>query len=109
VNQPAGGAPAPRPATQPHQPATRPPAQAPKKSRTGAYVRLAVVAVVIVLVLIFVFQNTHRVAMQFMSADFTAPMWLMLFIVLILGAIIGYGLGWMQFRRRRDQRDAGGR
>jgi uncharacterized integral membrane protein len=109
VNQPAGGAPAPRPAIQPQQPAAKPPVQAPKKSRTGAYVRLAVVAIVIILVLIFVFQNTHRVGMQFMSADFTAPLWLMLFIVLILGAIIGYGLGWMQFRRRREERESGGR
>jgi len=108
VNQPAGGAPAPRPVTPPAQPATRPPAQQPRKrSHTGAYLRLAVIAIVIILVLIFVFQNTHRTAMHFMSADFAAPLWLMLLIVLILGAIIGYGLGWAQFRRGRDVNDAG--
>jgi uncharacterized integral membrane protein len=80
----------------------RPPSrQATRKSHTGAYIRLGVVAVIVVFVLVFVFQNTQRVNVNFLSADFKAPLWLMLLIVLLVGAVIGFFLG---VRRRKTKR-----
>jgi uncharacterized integral membrane protein len=88
------------------QPYTPPPAQPGArehvgKSHTGAYVRLGLIGIIVVFALIFVFQNTKRVNLSFFSADFSAPLWLMLLIVLIVGGIVGFFLG---VRRRKTKR-----
>lgn len=90
-------------ADQPQAPAAARPAaqQGVKKSRTGAYIRLGIIGVIIVFVLVFVFQNTKRISLSFLSADFSAPLWLMLLIVLIVGGIVGFFLG---VRRRKTKR-----
>lgn len=71
-----------------------------KASRTGAYIRLGIIAVIAAFVLVFVFQNTGTVGLSFISAEFTAPAWLMLLIVLLIGVIGGFFLG----RRSRRSR-----
>jgi uncharacterized integral membrane protein len=71
------------------------------KSHTGAYIRLGVIGLIIVFVLVFVFQNTQRVNVNFLSADFKAPLWLMLLIVLVVGVVVGFFLG---VRRRKTKR-----
>lgn len=81
----------------------------PKKARTGAYIRLGIIVLVIAFLLVFVFQNTHRVSMEFLWADFSVSLWLMLLIVLVLGLIVGYVLSWLQSRRRRAKRAEGSR
>ena len=72
-----------------------------KRSRTAAYVRLGIIALILILVLVFVVQNTKSVALSFLSAEFTAPAWLMLLMVLVLGGVIGWFLG---VRRRKTKR-----
>ncbi len=82
----------------PAQPAAR---QRARKSRTGAYIRLGIIGLIVVFVLVFVFQNTKRISMAFLSADFSAPLWLMLLIVMILGVIVGFFLGVRARKTRR--------
>lgn len=71
-----------------------------KASRTGAYIRLGVIGVIVIFVLVFVFENTGRVSLSFVSAEFTAPAWLMLLIVLLIGVIAGFFLGRRSKRSR---------
>jgi uncharacterized integral membrane protein len=47
---------------------------------------------------LFVFQNTESVAFNFLWFDFNAPLWLMLVVFAVVGAIVFMGL---QRRRRR--------
>jgi lipopolysaccharide assembly protein A len=90
-------------AEQPYTPAPAQPGagRAAQKSHTGAYIRLGVIALIVVFALVFVFQNTQRISLHFLSADFGAPLWLMLLIVLLLGGIVGFFLG---VRRRKTKR-----
>jgi uncharacterized integral membrane protein len=61
--------------------------------------RLIVGGVVLVILLIFVFQNTYETELTFLFFDFTAPLWLMLAITVVVSLAIGFLLG------RRRQRD----
>jgi uncharacterized integral membrane protein len=72
-----------------------------RKSHTGAYVRLGIIGLIVVLVLVFVFQNTQHIKLSFLWADFSAPAWLTLLIVLVLGVVVGFFLG---VRRRKTKR-----
>ena len=84
---------APDPTQRPPVPQKTPARGSAKASRTGAYIRLGFIGLLTAFLLVFVFQNTHFVYLEFLSAKFTAPAWLMLLLVLLLGAGIGYFLG----------------
>jgi len=71
-----------------------------RASRTGAYIRLGIVALIVAFVLVFVFQNTGTVSLSFIAAEFTAPAWLMLLIVLLIGVVVGFFLGRKSKRSR---------
>lgn len=71
-----------------------------RASRTGAYIRLGLVALIVAFVLVFVFQNTGKVSLSFIAAEFTAPAWLMLLIVLLIGVVVGFFLGRKSKRSR---------
>ena len=68
------------------------------KSRR-ARIRLIAAGAAAVLVLIFVIQNHTRVRMHYLGADFSAPLWLMLLIVLAVGVLIGFLVSWRRHRR----------
>jgi uncharacterized integral membrane protein len=89
-------------AEQPYTPAPAQPREGrvARRSHTGAYIRLGVIALIVVFALVFVFQNTQRISLSFLSADFGAPLWLMLLIVLFVGGIVGFFLG---VRRRKTK------
>ena len=53
---------------------------------------LAIVVVFVAALIIFVFQNTERVSMSFLSLGITLPLALLAFIVYVLGALTGGSL-----------------
>jgi len=65
-------------------------------ARTGANIRLGIVA----FVLVFVFQNTGTVSLSSIAAELTAPAWLMLLIVLLVAVAVGFFLGRKSRRSR---------
>jgi uncharacterized integral membrane protein len=61
--------------------------------------RVVVGVVVLIALIAFVVQNTERVGFNFLVFDFTAPLWLMLTITVMLALLVGYLVG------RRSTRD----
>lgn len=62
--------------------------------------RVVVGIVVLVVLLVFVFQNTEETPLHFLFFDFSAPLWLMLGLTVLLSLGVGYLLG--RRRRRTD-------
>jgi uncharacterized integral membrane protein len=62
--------------------------------------RLVVGGIVLVLLVVFIAQNTYETPLNFLFFDFSAPLWLMLAITVVLSLGIGYLLG--RRGRRRD-------
>jgi uncharacterized integral membrane protein len=71
-----------------------------QRQARGVDGRLVVGGIVLVLLLVFVFQNTYDTALNFLFFEFTAPLWLMLAITVVISLGIGFLLG-----RRRGSRD----
>jgi uncharacterized integral membrane protein len=57
-------------------------------------------AIVLVLLIVFIAQNPDDTRLHFLFFDFSAPLWLMLAITVVLSLGIGYLLG--RRGRRRD-------
>jgi uncharacterized integral membrane protein len=55
--------------------------------------------------LLFVFQNTEDIGFNFLWMEFTAPMWTMLLVSMMLGAIVWWGVG-RRMRARKARRAA---
>jgi uncharacterized integral membrane protein len=55
--------------------------------------RAVIGVLVLVGLLAFVFQNTNRVGFNFLIFDFTAPLWLMLGVTVLLAMGVGFLLG----------------
>jgi uncharacterized integral membrane protein len=66
--------------------------------------RLVVIALIVAAVLLVVFQNTEDVTLSFLTFDFTMPLWLVLVIFLVLGAVLGQVFEAIRARRRRRRR-----
>ena len=66
-----------------------------------APVWLVVAGIVVILMAIFVGQNSEEIEFQFLTATFTMPLWFVLVLVFVLGAIAGQALVYMRRRRRR--------
>lgn len=56
------------------------------KSRAG----LIALAIAAVLFLVFILSNTADVDIQFITASFTMPEWLMFTIIFVLGLVVGW-------------------
>jgi uncharacterized integral membrane protein len=54
--------------------------------------------------LVFMFQNTADVTVEFLVWDFTWPIWLLVLVAALVGAVIWFGLGVLRRRRRRKER-----
>jgi uncharacterized integral membrane protein len=52
----------------------------------------------------FVLQNTDDVPVSFLFWEFTWPVWLLIVVSAIFGAIVWFGAGVMRRRRRRKER-----
>jgi uncharacterized integral membrane protein len=63
------------------------------------YGKLIVLVVVAALVALLIVQNTRSVTFSFVTLEFSAPLWLMLGIVLAIGVLAGWLL--VASRRRR--------
>jgi uncharacterized integral membrane protein len=68
----------------------------------GAIAALIGVAALVV----FMVQNTEDARVKFLFWDFTWPVWLLILVSAILGAVIWIGLGVLRRHRRRQARRA---
>ncbi len=68
----------------------------------GAIGSLVGVAVLV----IFMIQNTDDVTISFLAWDFTWPIWLLVLISALIGALVWFGLGVLRRHRRRTERRA---
>ncbi len=58
------------------------------------------------LLVIFVLQNTMDVPVKFLFWDFTWPVWLIVIVSALAGALVWFGLGVLRrHRRRKDRRE----
>lgn len=64
---------------------------------------LIIAGIIILAIAIFVAQNTEETVFEFLWFNFTTPLWLVLAIVFVLGALMGQVLAWMRRRRKRDE------
>jgi uncharacterized integral membrane protein len=55
---------------------------------------------------IFMIQNTDDVTVQFLVWDFTWPVWLLVLVAALIGALVWFGLGVLRRHRRRVERRA---
>jgi len=75
----------------------------PKRGDWRTYTKLGVIGVLLVLAIVFIFQNTQKVAIQFLWMEFRAQMWIALLVMLVVGLVVGLFVGWRRQRRRRKQ------
>jgi len=60
----------------------------------------------LVLLAIFMAQNTDDVSVEFLGWEFTWPLWLVVLVSAVVGALIWLGLGMIRRHRRRKERRA---
>jgi uncharacterized integral membrane protein len=58
------------------------------------------------LLVIFMLQNREDVTIHFLVWDFSWPIWLLILVTAVVGALIWFGLGVMRRHRRRVDRRA---
>ena len=56
------------------------------------------------LLVIFILQNTQDVPVKFLFWDFTWPLWLVIIVSALVGAVVWFGLGVLRRHRRRKER-----
>jgi uncharacterized integral membrane protein len=56
------------------------------------------------LLIIFMIQNTDDVRLDFLVWHFTWPLWLVVMLSAVLGAMVWFGMGVMRRHRRRKER-----
>jgi uncharacterized integral membrane protein len=56
------------------------------------------------LLLVFMLQNTEDVTLNFLIWDFTWPLWLLIIVSAVFGALVWLGLGVLRRHRRRKER-----
>ena len=55
---------------------------------------------------IFMIQNTDDVTVQFLVWEFIWPVWLLVLVAALIGALVWFGLGVLRRHRRRVERRA---
>jgi uncharacterized integral membrane protein len=73
-----------------------------RKLGGGAIATLGGLGVLVV----FILQNTDDVPVQFLFWDFTWPLWLVIVVSAVFGAVVWLGLGVLRRHRRRKERRA---
>ena len=73
-----------------------------RSRNAGATVRLVLAALLLVALVLFVAQNTDDVAVDWLVFDLTLPLWLLLVLTAVVGAVLGEVAGWLFRRRGRD-------
>jgi uncharacterized integral membrane protein len=58
----------------------------------------------LVLLLVFVLQNSKHVAVDFLFWTFTWPLWFLIIVAALLGALVWFGAGVVRRHRRRAER-----
>jgi uncharacterized integral membrane protein len=53
---------------------------------------------------VFTIQNTDDVTVQFLVWEFTWPVWLLVIVAALFGALVWFGLGVLRRHRRRVER-----
>jgi uncharacterized integral membrane protein len=53
---------------------------------------------------VFIVQNTNDVKLSFLFWDFTWPLWLLVIVSAVLGALVWFGLGVLRRHNRRKER-----
>lgn len=66
-----------------------------------APIAMVVAGLIVIGMAIFVAQNTEDITFEFLWFNFTWPLWLVLVIVFVLGALVGQAAMWWRRRRRR--------
>jgi uncharacterized integral membrane protein len=56
------------------------------------------------LLIIFMAQNTEEVTLEFLFWDFNWPLWLLVLLSAVIGALVWLGLGMIRRHRRRTER-----
>jgi uncharacterized integral membrane protein len=56
------------------------------------------------LLVVFMIQNTDDVTISFLAWEYTWPLWLVILVSAVVGAVIWFGLGVMRRHRRRKAR-----
>jgi uncharacterized integral membrane protein len=54
--------------------------------------------------LVFMIQNTEDVTVDFLFWSFTWPLWLLILVAALVGALVWFGLGVLRRHRRRTAR-----
>ena len=54
--------------------------------------------------LVFMLQNTEDVTVKFLVWEFTWPVWLLVLVAALIGAMVWFGLGVLRRHRRRVER-----
>jgi uncharacterized integral membrane protein len=58
----------------------------------------------VALLVVFALQNTEKVQVSFLFWDFSWPLWLVIVMSAVLGALVWLGLGVLRRHRRRKER-----
>jgi len=73
-----------------------------RKARLGGGAIASLVGVG--LLVVFMIQNTEDVRVKFLAWNFTWPVWLLVLVSAVVGALIWFGLGVLRRHRRRKAR-----
>jgi uncharacterized integral membrane protein len=59
------------------------------------------------LLILFMAQNRDRVTVDFLAWNFTCPLWLVILLAAVVGAVVWFGLGVLRrHQRRQDRRES---
>ena len=63
--------------------------------------RMIVAGVALIIAVIFIAQNTDEVSLEFLWFDVRWPLWAVMTVMLVMGALIGQGIVYMRARNKR--------
>ncbi len=73
-----------------------------RRERSANSGKFIVTGIVLLALLFFIGQNRRTVPIEWLFFSFEAPLWLMLVLAAVAGAILGAGLRFVLRRRNRD-------
>ena len=68
----------------------------------GPPIKLIAALLLAVALTVFIFQNTHDTNIEFLWIDVTGPVWAVIGISAVVGALLAKLVGWMWARRHRE-------